>query len=126
MQYTLDYLDNHLDEIFESIDYYDKGTDFDLDDDRMIVSDWYIYIPKLDLSIRSGIVCCLYGTEYEPDFDISVIYEGDIKDSLDENDYIYYEQDGIVTSLYNYLTATGKDTSNIGSLQCQLHIPQTN
>ena len=126
MQYTLDYLDNHLDEIFYNIDYCDEGTDFDLDDDRMIVSDWYIYIPKLDLSIRSGVVCCLYGTEYEPDFDISVIYEGDIKDSLDENDYAYYEQDGIITSLYNYLTSAGKDTSDIGSLECQLNIPEVN
>ena len=53
-----------------------------------------------------------------PDFDVTVLYE----EELDTEQWIYYEQDGFVVTLGNWLNGR-LPISNIESLECHLVIP---
>jgi len=118
------------------------------EENALIVSGWWIYIPSLDLYIREGVSCfvfrvscfvfrvscfvfrvscfvfrvsCAYDEEekvYSADFSVTVVMVGENH----EDGYLYYEQDGLVISLANYLKGKiGLD--DIEALACELHIP---
>ena len=63
-----------------------------------------VKITDLNLAVRTAVFCNKEGDEFVPDFDGTMIY--DISDTSPEK-YIYYEQDDVRLSLYNYLTAAG-------------------
>lgn len=72
-----------------------------------------VKITDLNLAVRTAVFCNKEGDEFIPDFDGTMIY--DISDTSPEK-YIYYEQDDVRLSLYNYLTATG--ASEASKLLC--------
>jgi len=93
-------------------------TDGDM---QLVISGWYVNIPKLNLSLREGVVCIWDDEEklFMPDFAVTVIYEGDIE----SKDWIYYEQDGFVVALANWLNGR-LPVEEIEKLRCEIVIPQ--
>lgn len=100
-------------------------------------------VPSLAISFRMG-VACVFDDEadmYMPDFDITVLYEGElefdkhsrikysvVKTSGESTqasfpaDILYYEQDGFVVTLANWLNSR-LTLSDIESLECYLIVP---
>ena len=58
---------------------------------------------------------------FMPDFDVTVVYEGNIE----TQDWLYYEQDGMVVTLGNWLNGR-LSCEQIEQLWCELVIPETN
>lgn len=88
---------------------------------QLVISGWYVTIPELNLNLREGVVCVWDEEEklFMPDFAVTVIYEGDIEGK----DWIYYEQDGFVVTLSNWLNGR-LPVEQIEQLRCEIVIPQ--
>ena len=88
-----------IEELLFEFDDSDIAEDFiEADEDLMlVVSGWLIKIPSLGLSLRSGVACVTdeEADMYMPDFDVTVLYEEELKADM----WIYYEQDGILVTL---------------------------
>lgn len=91
------------------------------EDMQLVISGWYVTIPELNLNLREGLVCVWDEEEklFMPDFAITVIYEGEIE----SKDWIYYEQDGFVVTLANWLNGR-LSVKQIEQLRCEIVIPQ--
>ena len=118
------------------------------EDMQLIISGWFVYIESLNLTLREGVVCVWDEEEqiFMPDFSVTVFYEGnmetedaaaansriedsDLKQSGESmqsslpSDYLYYEQDGFVISLANWLNGR-MSVGEIEQLWCELVIPE--
>lgn len=91
------------------------------EDMQLVISGWYVHIPELNLNLREGVVCIWDEEEklFMPDFAVTVIYEGDIE----VKDWIYFEQDGFVITLANWLNGR-LPAEQIEQLRCAIVIPQ--
>ena len=91
------------------------------EDKQLVISGWYVAIPELNLNLREGVVCVWDEEEkiFMPDFAVTVIYEGDIEGK----EWIYYEQDGFVVTLANWLNGR-LSVEQIEQLRCEIVIPQ--
>ena len=74
---------------------------FDNTEDYIEVYKTKIVIPSLGIYVKEGTWITYYEDEgeYMPDFSLSVIYN---IDEEDPQNYMYWEQDGIVTTLFNW------------------------
>ena len=88
---------------------------------QLVVSGWYVHIPKLHLRLHEGVVGYWDEEmkEYMPDFCVTVIY---LEDSA-ETEYLYYEQDGMFTTMANWLHGQ-MSMEEIEQLACEILIPQ--
>ena len=93
-----------------AVEKYLEETDFsEIPDDaveleegyQLVLSGWYVNIPDLHLRLHEGVVGYWDEKvkEYMPGFCVTVIY---LEDPA-ENEYLYYEQDGIFTTMVNWL-----------------------
>lgn len=91
------------------------------EDMQLVISGWYMNIPELNLKLREGVVCIWNEEEklFMPDFAVTVIYEGDIEGK----GWIYYEQDGFVVTLANWLNGR-LPVEQIEQLRCEIVIQQ--
>lgn len=91
------------------------------EDIQLVISGWYVNIPELNLNLREGVVCIWDEEEklFMPDFAVTVIYEDDIV----AKDWIYFEQDGFVVTLANWLNGR-LPVEQIEQLRCEIVIPQ--
>lgn len=90
------------------------------EDTQIVISGWYVYLPELNLKLHEGIVG-IWDEEmkdYMPDFAVTVVYEGD----SDNTDYIYFEQDGFVITMANWLNGR-MSIGDIEQLKCEIVIP---
>lgn len=96
-------------------------TDKDM---QLILSGWYVYIESLNLTLREGVMCVWDEDEqiFMPDFLVTVFYEGNMQTAF-PSDYLYYEQDGFVISLANWLNGR-MSVGEIEQLWCELVIPE--
>ena len=88
---------------------------------QLVLSGWYVNIPELHLRLHEGVVGYWDEKmkEYMPDFCVTVIY----LENPAEKEYLYYEQDGMMTAMVNWLH--GKmPIDEIEQLICELVIPQ--
>ena len=88
---------------------------------QLVLSGWYVNIPELHLRLHEGVVGYWDEKmkEYMPDFCVTVIYP----ENLVATEYLYYEQDGMMTTMVNWLH--GKiPIDMIEQLACELVIPQ--
>lgn len=87
------------------------------DDMELVLSGWWVYIPDLNISLRQGTVCIWDEEEkiFMPDFDVTVVYEGNVT----ESEWLYYEQDGFVMTLANWLNGR-LDMEILEQLWCEL------
>ena len=134
-----------IEEILSEMDFSEVDDDIaEIDEDFMIqVSGWYLLIPSLGITVRSGIACVFDEDEkmFMPDFDVTVLYEGEV-DSMDSRigdsvvrksgecvrapipaDFLSYEQDGIVITLANWLNGR-MQIEAIEQLECVLKIAE--
>ncbi len=90
------------------------------EDTQLIVSGWWVYLPQLQLQLHEGILCNWDDEEgmFMPDVAVTVVYEAD----ADRTGYIYFESDGMVTTLYNWLNGR-MSASQIEELECELIVP---
>lgn len=99
---------------------YDEYDDklVEQDDDHMIyVSADYVLVPSLGLRLYDGVYFQRYEDgEFYADFGLTMICDADKEP---EDEYLYFEQDGMVISLYNYLQATQGNGAVAGSLECE-------
>lgn len=134
-----------MEEIISEMDLSEVEDDIaEIDEDmQLVISGWYVNIPELSLNLREGVVCIWDEVEklFMPDFAVTVIYKGDIegKDSrigdsvvneLGEStqasfptNSLYYEQDGFVVTLANWLNGR-LPVEQIEQLRCEIVIPQ--
>ena len=100
-----------IEEILSEMDFSEVDDDIaEIDEDFMIqVSGWYLVIPSLGITVREGVACNCDEEEqmFMPDFDVTVLYEGEV----DSGSWLYYEQDGIVITLANWLKPMGQRDS---------------
>lgn len=112
-----------IEEILSEMDFSEADDDIaEIDEDFMIqVSGWYLLIPSLGITVRSGIACVFDEEEkmFMPDFDVTVLYEGEV----DSGSWLYYEQDGIVITLANWLNGR-LQIEAIERLECVLKIAE--
>ena len=91
------------------------------EDYQIVISGWRVHIPELGLELHEGIFCNYDGEEggYLPDFAVTVVKE----EGQAEEEWIYYEQDGFVITLANYLH--GKtDLTHLEQLFCFIRLPK--
>ena len=88
------------------------------EDYQIVISGWRVHIPELGLNLHEGIFCNYDGEEggYLPDFAVTVVKEEG------REEWIYYEQDGFLITLANYLH--GKtDLGYLEQLSCFICMP---
>ena len=88
---------------------------------QLVLSGWHVHVPKLHIRLHEGVVGYWDEKmkEYMPDFCVTVIYP----EALAETEYLYYEQDGMLTTMVNWLH--GKmPIDMIEQLACEFVIPQ--
>lgn len=115
----------------------------EIDDDmQIIVSGWSVYVESLNLTLKLGIVCVWDKAAglFMPDFDVTIVYEGNIETGYSRSnasvvnesgksmqasfpaDLLYYEQDGMVVTLGNWLNGR-LSCEQIEQLWCELIVP---
>jgi len=109
-------------EMEELMDIADDIAEID-DDMQIVISGWSVYVESLNLTLRQGIACVWDEGErlFMPDFDVTVVYEGNI----DSQEWLYYEQDGFVVTLGNWLNGR-MSGGQIEQIWCELVTPETN
>lgn len=83
------------------------------EDYQIVISGWWVHIPDLALNLHEGMFCNYDNAEqaYLPDFSITVLKEEG------EEEWIYYEQDGFLITLANWLH--GKiETERLEQMPC--------
>lgn len=113
-----------VEEAIGEIDFSDVADDVmeSGEDYQIVISGWWVQIPELGLNLHEGVFCSYDETEkmYLPDFSVSVVVESGEENK--EGDWLYYEQDGFVITLANYLS--GKmDVERIEQLSCFICLP---
>ena len=128
----------------ELIDIADDIAEIDVDM-QIVISGWSVYIESLNLTLRQGTACVWDESSgvFMPDFDVTVVYEGNIEkgysisgasvvnesgESMQASfpaDSLYYEQDGMVVTLGNWLNGR-LSCEQIEQLWCELIIPEQN
>lgn len=91
------------------------------EDYQIVISGWQVHIPELGLNLYEGIYCNYDEEEdgYLPDFAVTVVKEEG------QDEWIYYEQDGFLITLANYLHGkTDKDLGQLGQLSCFIRMPE--
>lgn len=116
-----------VEEVVSEMELYDVPDDImeSGEDYQIVISGWQVYIPEFGIALHEGVFCNYDGEEqaYLPDFSVTVIKEA-VEEETKEGNWLYYEQDGFVITLANYLH--GKmDISRIEQLSCFLCIPDT-
>lgn len=95
----------------------------DLEDGyQMVLSGWHVHIPELRLRLHEGVVGYWDEKmkEYMPDFCVTVIYP----EEPNEKEYLYYEQDGMLTTMINWLHGQ-MDMYEIEQLVCEIVVPES-
>lgn len=95
-------------------DILESGEDYEI-----VISGWWVHVPELGLNLYEGIFCNYDKEEdaYLPDFSVTVVKEEE------EEEWIYYEQDGFVITLANFLH--GKmDIGQLEQLFCFIRMPE--
>ena len=121
-RYRLCDVEEAVSEMEELMDIADDIAEID-DDMQIVISGWSVYVESLNLTLRQGIACVWDEGErlFMPDFDVTVVYEGNIE----TQDWLYYEQDGMVVTLGNWLNGR-LSCEQIEQLWCELVIPEAN
>ena len=121
-RYRLCDVEEAVSEMEELMDIADDIAEID-DDMQIVISGWSVYVESLNLTLRQWIACVWDEGErlFMPDFDVTVVYEGNIE----TQDWLYYEQDGMVVTLGNWLNGR-LSCEQIEQLWCELVIPETN
>ena len=92
---------------------FDDGASFEvqIDEDSILVADDpEVQVPEYGIAMREGTMLSRYEDGgFYPDWSLTVIYP------MDKNPeaYLYYEQDGMAASLYNYLHSIGKEPHDV-------------
>lgn len=114
-----------VEEKMAETDTFDVPDDIaEIDDNyQLVISGWYVKIPSLNLYLRAGVMCLWDEDEkvYMPDFDVTVIYE----DENELSSYLYYEQDGFVVTVNNWLHGR-LDYEEISQLMCEVVVEREN
>ena len=121
-RYRLCDVEEAVSEMEELMDIADDIAEID-DDMQIVISGWSVYVESLNLTLRQRIACVWDEGErlFMPNFDLTVVYEGNIE----TQDWLYYEQDGMVVTLGNWLNGR-LSCEQIEQLWCELVIPETN
>ena len=89
---------------------------FKLEEDMyMLLDNYRIIIPALELSVREGVCGYMENDEFNPDFSVSVIYE---QNETDPEKWLYYENDPVEVSVHNYCTAINIKHPSFDECEC--------
>lgn len=110
-------------EFISEMDFSDVADDIaeTEEDTQLVVSGWWVFLPQLNLQLHEGILCNWDEEEqmFMPDVAVTVVYEAD----ADRTEYIYFEQDGMTATLYNWLNGR-LSISQIEALKCEIIVPK--
>lgn len=84
-RYRLGEIEEAVSEMEELIGLEDDIAEID-DDFQIVVSGWSVYVESLNLTLRQGIACVWDAEEglFMPDFDVTIVYEGNIEKATPE------------------------------------------
>lgn len=112
-----------VEEFIDEMDFSDVADDIaeTEEDIQLVVSGWWVFVPQLNLQLHEGILCNWDKEEqmFMPDVSVTVVYEAD----ADRSEYIYYEQDCMTFTLYNWLNGR-LSISEIETLRCEIVVPE--
>ena len=110
-------------ELLSEMDFSDVDDDIaeTEEDTQLIVSSWWVFLPQLNLQLHEGILCNWDEEKqmFMPDVAVTVVYEAD----ADRTEYIYFEQEGMIATLYNWLNGR-LSISQIEALKCEIIVPE--
>ena len=118
-----------VEEILAEMDLSDVEDDIaETDDDmQLVISGVIVRITDLHLELREGVICVWDEDEkvFMPDFDVTVVFEesGQSGNSEVSTEWIYFEQDGMVITLANWLNDR-MSVEMIEQLWCEIIIPE--
>lgn len=106
-------------EIIAELEEY-ESTMIDFDSDKIETFNYRFVLPQIHLTLREGIYYNqLENGEFEPDFNITLVY---LENEKNLSDYIYWEQDSLITTLNNFpMSDKPKDLFN---LRCIIEIEE--
>lgn len=104
-----------MEELFDIADELVEGDE----EYQIIRCGWWAYIPELDLCLHEGMFLVYDEKEQDfmPDFSLTLIRENG------QDGWLYYEQDGFVISLANWLRGR-RGISAIENMECVLCRPE--
>lgn len=89
------------------------------EESQITKSDYYIYIPELGLNVHDGTFYCKSDEgEFEPDFSLAIVCDAN---DDEPRKWLYWEQDGVLVTLANYLHGQGYDITRLSGLSCELY-----
>ena len=94
-RYRLGDIEEAVSEMEELIDIEDDIAEID-DDFQIVVSGWSVYVESLNLTLRQGIACVWDAEEglFMPDFDVTIVYEGNIETGYSRSDASVVNESG--------------------------------
>ena len=94
-RYRLGEIEEAVAEMEELIDIEDDIAEID-DDFQIVVSGWSVYVESLNLTLRQGIACVWDAEEglFMPDFDVTIVYEGNIETGYSRSDASVVNESG--------------------------------
>ena len=94
-RYRLGEIEEAVSEMEELIGLEDDIAEID-DDFQIVVSGWSVYVESLNLTLRQGIACVWDAEEglFMPDFDVTIVYEGNIEKGYSRSDASVVNESG--------------------------------
>ena len=94
-RYRLGEIEEAVSEMEELIGLEDDIAEID-DDFQIVVSGWSVYVESLNLTLRQGIACVWDAEEglFMPDFDVTIVYEGNIETGYSRSDASVVNESG--------------------------------
>lgn len=117
-------LEDFLDELSESDNFPEdiEPEEVQVSEDSIIsIEGPEVTIPDLGIVAREGTMLQKDDEdgEFYPDWSLTVLYEI----GKTPAEYLYYEQDGILVSLHNYLNAIGKEVKkSFDDIECSINL----
>lgn len=76
----------------------------------VVIADAVAYrVVDKGLIFMSGVFCNYVGSgEFDPDFDLTLIYTDVSDDAFDPSEYVYYEQDSAPVAIHNFRNAISR------------------
>ena len=113
-RYRLGEIEEAVSEMEELIDIGDDIAEID-DDFQIVVSGWSVYVESLNLTLRQGIACVWDAEKglFMPDFDVTIVYEGNIETGYSRSDASVVNESGERTMMLEAISKckTGETTA---------------
>lgn len=119
---SMEEVDEKIAELMDTLEDIDELAVETGEESRIVAYSYKVLFPSLGLYAREGAMLAYDADEQDwyPDFSLTLLYNR-------ENEQLYWGQDGIEVSLYNFLNATNqaKSMEELSALDCVIEVDDT-